>query len=134
MIVDMEFEDPDRPTRDLSQVEADFQSHFVFIDSQITQLDDDEIREPLRQIRSEVYELLQEKSQIVDLTESELKLYLCLFTPIALVNTRRVGEIVQATEVLDEDDNENESTPVRRSSLTLTKVKSQQVKTVLIGA
>ena len=70
MIVDMEFEDPDRPTRDLSQVEADFQSHFVFIDSQITQLDDDEIREPLRQIRSEVYELLQEKSQIVDLTES----------------------------------------------------------------
>ena len=66
----------------LTQVEPEFECHFAFIDNQIGLIDDDDIRGPLRQIRSEVNALLQETSDVSELNSEQLRLYLCLFLPV----------------------------------------------------
>ena len=74
----------------LTQVEPEFEPHFAFIDQQIGLIDDDEIRGPLRQIRSEVNALLQEIRDVSELDQEQLKLYLCLYLPVVQLGGRDI--------------------------------------------
>ena len=78
-----------KESKNLQQVPSRFADRFTFIDSLIHTDDDQYLRSELEQLRNEVLQLLQLKSEVELMDQRDLKLLLCTFIPV--IRTDRPG-------------------------------------------